>query len=86
MVLPQHLKDKPIISQELKDNMKILVDEMPKEPYKCPYCKDKYTCTYKEEFGCHDTSRCPYFIDFKICFEDKMSEYDVRKYDIYRYG
>lgn len=51
--------------------MKILVDKMPEEPYKCPYCKDesdmdmdKYICKWNgSNRKCYDTSDCPFFSD-----------------------
>ena len=51
--------------------MKILVDNIPLEPYKCPYCKDesdmdmeRYVCEWNNcGYECHDTSECPFFCD-----------------------
>lgn len=74
--------------------MRIVVSEMPKEPYKCEYCRDdsnmdydKYICTFrKEEHRCIFTRDCPYFVSFKEMFEDKISNYDCQEYDEYRWG
>lgn len=74
--------------------MRIIVDEMPKDPWECPYCKDnsdhdndEYICTYRNSGrDCWETHECPYFTSFKNMFEDEMSNYDVQKYDPYRYG
>ena len=51
--------------------MKILVDKMPDEPYKCPYCKDesnmdmdRYICKWDgSNRKCWNTSDCPFFVD-----------------------
>ena len=77
--------------------MRILVDEMPKEPKDCPYCKDestmdfdKYTCTYRKEHQCYctdgDMGYCPYFVTFKIIFDNSISDYHIEEKDPYRYG
>jgi len=74
--------------------MRIVVDEMPKEPYECPWCLDKscmdydeYVCTFRNsEHQCWDTSECPYFVDFKSRFEQEISNYDCQEKDPYRYG
>ncbi len=77
--------------------MRIIVDEMPTEPRKCPYCVDKstmdydeYVCTFREEHKCYCTdgnmSWCPYFIDFKTCFDCEIQRYDTVEKDPYRWG
>lgn len=51
--------------------MKILVDEMPKEPKECPYSYqryDSYWCYYLRETcspNCDDTSKCKWFTELK---------------------
>ena len=54
--------------------MRILVDEMPKKPYQCPYYRDNssmtydknygdYICTYRHNMTCFNTSECPWFTE-----------------------
>lgn len=51
--------------------MRILVDEMPKKNYKCPYCLDNSTMDYEEYkcqwqnsgIDCWDVKDCPFFMD-----------------------
>lgn len=55
--------------------MKIIVDEIPKEPKDCPYSEVRIhkahqwvTCT-KGNFMCEDTKQCKYFksiLDYKV--------------------
>lgn len=76
--------------------MRIVVDEMPEEPYECTWCSDEictgddddeYVCTYENsEHQCWNTSECPYFVDFKSRFEQEISNYDCQEYDPYRWG
>jgi hypothetical protein len=74
--------------------MRIIVDEMPKEPYKCPYCKDnsdmdkdEYICAWQNSgIHCWETIECPYFRSFTNIFEEHIDEYDCIKHDPYRYG
>ena len=50
--------------------MRILVDYMPNEPYRCIYCKDEstmdftsYVCKWNNSnHNCWNTQECPYFI------------------------
>ena len=64
--------------------MRIVVDEIPKEPYRCEYYRDKDEfswdrcfCIFREEgHRCISTKDCPYFVSFKDMFEDKISDYD----------
>ena len=51
--------------------MKILVDEMPKYPYDCPYCVDnctmdseEYKCKWRDcNRDCWETKDCPFFME-----------------------
>jgi hypothetical protein len=60
--------------------MRIVVDEMPTETYKCDYCRDetnmdrdKYVCTFRNsEHQCWNTSECPYFVGFKDMFKNEI--------------
>ena len=65
--------------------MRIVVDEMPETPHDCPhYNYDRSECGYKEyaeNKDCRHTSGCPYFVAFKDCFENEISDYDVQKFD-----
>ena len=77
--------------------MRIIVDEMPTEPRKCPYCVDKstmdydrYVCAFREEHKCYctdyDMGGCPYFVSYKTMFENMRDEYDIPSKDPYVYG
>ena len=54
--------------------MRILVDEMPKESYDCPHCRDDSTMNYDEytcmwngnESKCWGPDECPYFVQMKV--------------------
>ena len=64
--------------------MKILVDEIPKDPRDCPQSairesKDKYwwiSCT-KGSFVCEDTKRCKYFKAIADYEKEKKSNGNV---------
>jgi hypothetical protein len=62
--------------------MRIVVDEMTKEPWECPWCSDElctgddddeYVCTYENsKCYCRDTSHCPFFVGFKDMFKNEI--------------
>ena len=66
--------------------MKILVDKMPTEPTKCPYCEDRstmnydeYICTYRRWFRCYSTYDCPWFTEMpsaRDIVDEGLSERD----------
>jgi hypothetical protein len=79
--------------------MRILVDEMPKEPCECPYSaiavkNNECVCMWNNNKGRIECKLnkydyngcCPYFTDHKTQFENEISNYDVQKFDPYRYG
>ena len=72
--------------------MKILVDNIPLEPYKCPYCKDesdmdmeRYVCEWNNcGYECHDTSECPFFCDSNTLMDNKIYEHENNYFHEYK--